>query len=125
MYHRMMLYIFPDYRPPSYNQDMTQVAPQADTIIQRYEWIDDSGILGFVDYYVFDEVCMIMHTEVLPALAGRGLGSLLAGKALEHVGQTGKSVVPICGFLVHYLRKNPQHHALLTPESRRVFKIDS
>ncbi|MFC7299957.1 GNAT family N-acetyltransferase [Herminiimonas aquatilis] len=102
---------------------MKRATPQQDTIIQRYEWIDDSNVIGFVDYYVFDEVCMIMHTEVLPTLAGRGLGSHLAGKALEHVSEIGKSVVPICGFIVHYLRKNSQHHALLTPESRRIFNI--
>ncbi len=102
---------------------MKHAAPQNDTITQRYEWIDDSRVIGFVDYYVFDEVCMIMHTEVLPELAGRGLGSLLAGKAMEHVGEMGKTIVPICGFIAHYLRKNPQHHALVTPESRRIFNI--
>ncbi len=102
---------------------MTPATPQEDNILQRYEWLDDNRVIGFVDYYVFDEVCMIMHTEVLPALAGRGLGSLLASKAMEHVAETGKTIVPICGFLVHYLRKNPQHHALVTPASRRVFNI--
>lgn len=104
---------------------MTNVAPQEELIIQRYEWIDDSRVIGFVDYYVFDEVCMIMHTEILPALAGKGLGSHLAGKAMEHVAETGKTIVPICGFMAHYLRKNPQHHAFLTPESRRIFNIGS
>lgn len=102
---------------------MKLATPQEDTVLQRYEWIDDSNVIGFVDYYVFDDVCMIMHTEVLPTLAGRGLGSRLAGKALEHVAEIRKSVVPICGFIVDYLRKNPQHHALLTPEGRRVFNI--
>ncbi len=102
---------------------MKTATPQEDTIIQRFEWIDKSRIIGFVDYYVFDEVCMIMHTEVLPALAGKGLGSHLAGKAMEHVAKTGKSVVPLCGFFVHYLRKNPQHHFFVTPESRRIFNI--
>ncbi len=103
---------------------MMQVAIQENPIIQRYEWIDNNRVIGFVDYYVFDSVCMIMHTEVLPALAGRGLGSLLAGKAMGHIDEIGKTVVPICGFFVHYLRKNPQHHILITPESRRVFNID-
>ncbi len=102
---------------------MKLATPQEDTILQRYEWIDNSKVIGFVNYYVFDDVCMIMHTEVLPTLAGRGLGSRLAGKALDHIAEIRKSVVPICGFIVHYLRKNAQHHVLLTPESRRVFTI--
>ena len=102
---------------------MKPATPQEDAIIQRYEWIDNNCVIGFVDYYVFDEVCMIMHTEVLPALAGKGLGSHLAGKAMEHVGDSGKTIVPICGFVAYYLRKNPQHHALVTPESRHIFNI--
>lgn len=102
---------------------MKPVTPQEDCILQRYEWIDDNRVIGFVDYYVFDEVCMIMHTEVVPALAGRGLGSQLANKAMEHVAKIGKTIVPICGFIAHYLRKNPQHHALVNPETRRIFNI--
>lgn len=102
---------------------MTPPTPQKDTSIQRYEWVDDGRFIGFVDYYVFDEVCMIMHTEVLPALAGRGLGSQLAGKAMEHITEIEKYIVPICGFFAQYLRKNPQHHFLVTPECRRIFNI--
>lgn len=119
----MMVCIFPAIENFLSDQTMTNAAPQEENIIQRFEWIDDSRVIGFVDYYVFDDVCMIMHTEVLPALAGRGLGSLLAGKAMEHIQEAGKSIVPICGFIASFLRKNPQHHALLTAESRRIFNI--
>lgn len=102
---------------------MKPVIPQEDSILQRYEWADDSRLIGFVDYYVFDEVCMIMHTEVLPALAGKGVGSQLAGKAAEHFAELGKRIVPICGFFAQYLRKNPQHHALVTPASLLIFNL--
>lgn len=102
---------------------MKHAIPQQDSIIQRYEWIEKNEVIGFVNYYVFDDVCMIMHTEVLPVLTGRGMGSLLAEKAVAHVDEIGKTIVPICGFIAHYLRKNPQHHALLRPESQRIFNI--
>lgn len=102
---------------------MKPVTPQEDSILKRYEWRDDNRVIGFVDYYVFDEVCMIMHTEVLPALAGRGLGSQLAGKMIEHVEKSGKNIVPICGFFAQYLRRNSQHHNLVTLETRRIFNI--
>jgi predicted GNAT family acetyltransferase len=94
-----------------------------ETILQRYEWIVDDRLIGFVDYYVFDQVYMIMHTEVVPALAGQGYGSRLAHQMMEYVHSQGKRIVPVCGFLVHYLRKHPQHHALVTATSRRIFSI--
>lgn len=94
-----------------------------DTILQRYEWRDEDRLIGFIDYYVFDQVCMIMHTEVSPDLGGQGYGSRMAARAIEHVQTLGKRIVPICGFFINYLRKNPQHHALVTAESRRIFSI--
>lgn len=94
-----------------------------DNVLQRYEWRDEGRLIGFIDYYVFNQVCMIMHTEVAPALNGQGYGSRMAGKAVEHVQALDKRIVPICGFFINYLRKNPQHHALVTTESRRIFSI--
>lgn len=90
---------------------------------ERYEWRDEDQLFGFVEYYVFGEVCMITHTEVPPALAGHGYGSKLAARAMEYARSQGRQVVPICGFMVNYLRKNPQYLDLLTPESRRIFNM--
>lgn len=102
---------------------MKHVPKLEETHLQRYEWIDDGRLIGFIDYYVFDQVCMIMHTEVVPTLAGQGFGLQLANQAMEYVRSQGKRIVPVCGFLVHYLRKHPQHHVLVTAESRRIFSI--
>jgi predicted GNAT family acetyltransferase len=102
---------------------MKHVPLTEDSALQRYEWIDDGRLVGFIDYYVFDQVCMVMHTEVSPALAGQGYGSRMASRAVEFIRALDKGIVPICGFFAHYLRKNPQHHMLVTAESRRIFSI--
>ncbi|WP_353157058.1 GNAT family N-acetyltransferase [Herminiimonas fonticola] len=94
-----------------------------ETGIKRYEWRDEEQLFGFVEYYMFGEICIITHTEVLPALAGRGYGSKLAAQTMEYARSQNRHVVPICGFMVNYLRKNPQYLDLLTPESRRIFNI--
>ncbi len=90
---------------------------------ERYEWRDEEQLFGFVEYYVFGRICMITHTEVPPALAGQGYASKVAAQTMEYVRSQGRQVVPICGFMVNYLRKNPQHLDLLTPESQRIFNI--
>jgi len=102
---------------------MKLVPLNEDNVLQRYEWMDEDRLIGFIDYYVFDQVCMIMHTEVSPALGGLGYGSRMATRAVAHVQAMDKHIVPICGFFINYLRKNPQHHALVTAESRRIFSI--
>lgn len=102
---------------------MEPVPLNEDAVLQRYEWIDDERLIGFIDYYVFDQICMVMHTEISPALAGQAYGSRMAAKAVEFIRSQDKGIVPICGFFAHYLRKNPQHHALVTKESRRIFSI--
>ncbi|MNN73786.1 hypothetical protein D3C81_1899350 [compost metagenome] len=104
---------------------MKQVPLDQDTVLQRYEWIDEGRLIGFIDYYVFEQICMVMHTEVAPAVGGQGYGSRLADKALEFFSASDKRIVPICGFFINYLRKNPQHHTLITAESRRIFSIGS
>lgn len=53
------------------------------------------------------------HTEVPPALEGRGIGSALAKTALEYARQNGLAVVPLCPFVRGYLKRHPEYHNLL------------
>lgn len=46
------------------------------------------------------------ETEVDPAFRGKGLGEALASEALADVAQRGDVIVPVCPFIVNYLRKN-------------------
>lgn len=102
---------------------MTLPAAESAASVHRYVWRDEDRVYGFVDYYLFDQICMITHTEVDPSLQGRGYGSQVAGKAIEHVRSQGKRIVPVCGFMAHYLRQHPQHFDMVTPASRHIFNI--
>jgi predicted GNAT family acetyltransferase len=44
------------------------------------------------------------HTEVDPAFAGQGLASRLVAGAMADVAARGETVVPLCPFVVKYLR---------------------
>ncbi len=102
---------------------MNQIMPKGDMPLQRFELADGDRLYGFVDYYPFGDIAVITHTEVNPALEGRGHGKKLAAKAMEYLHAEGKRVVPVCGFIAHYLRTHPQHHDLVTPASRSIFNI--
>lgn len=96
---------------------------QADVFAKRFELTLEGGVAGFVEYYDFGDVAIVTHTEIDPAHEGRGLGSQLARHALDYLRSERKSVVPVCGFLAHQMRRHPDFADLLTPECRRIFKI--
>lgn len=98
-------------------------APDSDSVPRRYEWREGDLLCGLVDYYVFGDIALITHTEVNPALPGKGNGSELARRMLEHVRQEGQRVVPVCGFMAHFMRKNRDYGELATPGARAVFGV--
>jgi predicted GNAT family acetyltransferase len=89
----------------------------------RFEFTEQGKSIGFIEYYAFEHIAIIVHTEVNSALEGKGHGSRVAQHALEYMRGQQKQVVPICGFFAHFLRKHPEYTELVTPESRRIFKI--
>lgn len=57
--------------------------------------------------YAFD------HTVVPPELGGRGIGTLLAGAALDYARSQNWRVRPDCSFVAHFIAKHPQYADLL------------
>ena len=51
---------------------------------------------------------IITHTETPRALRGRGIASELVKGALELIRADGRKVIAGCGFVVDYLRRNPE-----------------
>ena len=50
----------------------------------------------------------LTHTEVPAPLSGRGVGSLLVGKALADIERQGLRLVPLCPFVAGYIQKHPE-----------------
>jgi hypothetical protein len=71
------------------------------------------GQLARCDYRMHDGVMHLVHTEVPPALEGRGVGAALVRAALEHASAAGLPVRPRCSFVSAYLARHPQYRRLL------------
>jgi uncharacterized protein len=91
--------------------------------MQRYELIVEGRPRGFIEYYPFDQVAIVTHTEVDAQLEGKGHGSELVRQALEYFRAEGKQVVPICGFFARYVRMHQSYADIVTPASRYIFDI--
>jgi uncharacterized protein len=80
----------------------------------RFE-LDIDGHVAVAHYHLSGGVITFTHTEVPKALAGRGIGSMLARGALDHVRANGLKVIAQCEFIAGYLGKHPEYADLLAP----------
>jgi predicted GNAT family acetyltransferase len=80
----------------------------------RYEILLDGQSVGICNYRKTDTAVLLPHVEVTPELNGRGIGSVLARGALDDLRQRGLPVVPICPFMVDFIRRNPEYDDLVS-----------
>jgi predicted GNAT family acetyltransferase len=78
----------------------------------RFE-LEIEGHLAAAYYKLTPGVITFVHTEVPPALAGKGVGSRLAQGALAIVRSRGLRVVAKCPFIGAYIGKHPEWQNLL------------
>lgn len=86
---------------------------------QRYEVTVEGTIAGILTYTLAADRVVFEHAEVYPRFEGRGVGSALAKAALDDVVAHGKTITPVCPFVVNYLTRHPAY-LTHTDESHRA-----
>ena len=71
------------------------------------------GLLATCDYRRQGEVLVLHHTEVPPALQGRGVAAELVRVALDFARDQGLRVRPNCSYVACYMRRHPETLELL------------
>jgi predicted GNAT family acetyltransferase len=82
------------------------------TALNRFE-LEVDGHTAVSYYRLSPGVITFTHTEVPPALGGRGVGSTLVRGALELVRAQGLKVVAKCPFVAAYMGKHPEFNDLV------------
>jgi uncharacterized protein len=80
--------------------------------LHRFE-LDADGHTAVSYYKLTPGVITFTHTEVPPALEGRGIGSALVRGALESARAEGLKVVAKCPFVSAYIGRHPEFADLL------------
>jgi predicted GNAT family acetyltransferase len=80
--------------------------------LNRFE-LEVDGHLAVAYYRPAPGLITFTHTEVPPALGGRGVGSTLVRGALDLVRAQGLKVVSKCPFVSAYLGKHPEFNDLV------------
>ena len=79
---------------------------------KRFE-LEADGYTGYLYYRLAPGMITLVHTEVPPALGGRGVGSALVRGALEAIRPKGLKVVATCSFVAAYMGKHPEFNDLV------------
>jgi uncharacterized protein len=81
--------------------------------MNRFE-LEENGETAYLEFEV-DQTGWITlyHTEVPPALRGRGIAGTLAKTALEYARDHQLKVDVVCPLVANYLSKNPEFQPLV------------
>jgi predicted GNAT family acetyltransferase len=87
---------------------MTDITVTRNDATHRFEIAADE-VAAVLRYEEHPRYITLIHTEVPPALEGRGYGAALAKAALEYAREKHLRVVPRCPFVRAYLERHPEY----------------
>jgi predicted GNAT family acetyltransferase len=77
----------------------------------RYELLLDDQLVGEILYRLEPNAVVLLHTEVVPSLEGKGLGARLVAGALDDIRARRLHVVAVCPFVRSYIRRHHSDYA--------------
>jgi predicted GNAT family acetyltransferase len=79
----------------------------------RFE-MEVDGHVAFILYRLQGDVVELIHTEVPPKLAGRGVGTRLVRAVLDRLRDKGARIHPLCPFVAAYIARHGDYADLVT-----------
>jgi predicted GNAT family acetyltransferase len=97
--------------------DIDRLVVENDDKAQQFR-LNIDGQVALIQYALSNGTILFTHTEVPPALEGKGLAARLAKTALEYARDHKLAVVPRCQYVASYIRKHPEFAPLVKPDTR-------
>jgi len=83
------------------------------TAFNRFE-LEKNGELAVLEYSIpKEDVLLLSHTEVPESMSGQGVGSALAKQSLEMIKSAGWKMIPVCPFIISYIKRHPEYQELV------------
>ena len=80
----------------------------------RFEATVGRRVVAFAEYRALRQRIAVIHTEVAPGYAGRGVGRRLVQWLLDDIRARGLKVTPICPFTAAYIERHPAYGDLVS-----------
>lgn len=71
------------------------------------------GQTARIEYSIANNIYILTHTEVPAALEGKSVGKTLVQKAFAWLEEHNHKIVPLCPFIIAYLKRNPEWNRLV------------
>lgn len=94
--------------PDAAARPVIQHRPEA----SRFEAAFDAGV-ALCSYRRQGDTLLLTHTEVPPALEGRGVAAALVRATLDWARSEGLRVQPLCSYVAAYMRRHPETQDLM------------
>lgn len=92
-------------------EDNTSITDRPDQ--SRFELRRGDEVAALIDYRLSGKHMNLVHTEVVPAHEGKGLGSQIVKFALDQARERKLEVVPSCSFVRAFVQRHPEYQDLL------------
>jgi predicted GNAT family acetyltransferase len=87
-------------------------------VLHRLE-LKTEGSIAFIKYKLLRNELFLIHTEVPPALEGKGVGTALVQKTLQFAKDNNYKIVPICNFVQSYIEEHKEWKDIVAPNAER------
>jgi predicted GNAT family acetyltransferase len=87
--------------------------PAPETVTNGRFELEQAGQVAWLEYNLAGGVLQLIHSEVPPALRGKGIAGELAHSALELARERGLKVDVICPSVAEYVSKHPEYSDLV------------
>jgi predicted GNAT family acetyltransferase len=84
--------------------------------------LEIDGDTAFIEFKLSHQTLFLIHTEVPPALEGKGVGSTIVAKALQYAKDNNYKIVPLCTFVQSYLKRHKEWNNIIDPNTERFIK---
>lgn len=81
-------------------------------VSRQFELVIDN-VKAKIEYDLQRDRMFLLHTEVPPALGGRGVGNAIVEKTLHYLDENNLKLVPLCPFVAAFVKKHPEWKRLL------------
>lgn len=78
---------------------------------QRFE-MNIEGNTAIIEYKQYPGKIALLHTEVPPALEGKGAATAIIEKTLGYLEKNNFKLIPLCPLVVAYLKRHPEWNKL-------------
>ncbi|RTL60240.1 MAG: N-acetyltransferase [Sphingobacteriales bacterium] len=69
--------------------------------------------LAIIEYKELPGKIALLHTEVEPALEGKGAGTAIVEKTLDYIEKNNLKLIPLCPLVVAYIKRHPEWNRIV------------